>query len=164
MKWPTFPHHDNNDGFTLIELLVVVLVTALLLGLISVNLGRPQTTANVTTNIDGLLNDLKGQQLLAMAGDLGSQSSAQPHGIVFQSTQYVLFAGSTYNSGDSYNYTVTLPAATRITTTFPSSQVIFNKGAGDVSGFVNGSNTITVTSGTFSRTITINRFGALVVN
>lgn len=164
MKWSQHTNQHKSSGFTLIELLVTVLITAILLGLISINLGRPQTTANVTTSIDSLLNDLKSQQLLAMSGDKGSQTNAQPHGIYFQSTQYVLFAGTSYSASDSYNYTVALPASTRLTTTFPSSQVVFNTGAGDVQGFTNGSNTITLTSGTLTRTITINRLGALVVN
>ncbi len=163
MAWYTPTNQHKREGFTLIELLVVVLITGMLLGLMSITLGRPQTVANVTTSSDTLLADLKGQQILSMMGDTGNQTSAQPHGIYLQSTQYTLFAGSSYAAGNSY-FVVNLAANAKLSTTFPSTQVVFTKGSGEVQGFVTGSNAITLTSGAVTKTITINRFGAITVN
>lgn len=159
MTW--LPRYDqsNVDGFTLVELLVVVLVTSMLLGLTAITLGRPQAAANVSTSVDTLLADISGQQVLAMAGDTGSQTTAQTQGILFSPTQYTLFTG-TYNAGDSYNFIVQLPLNATLANTFPSSQLIFNKGDGSVTN----TGTITLTSGGASHTITVNRFGAPTVN
>lgn len=157
-------HLTKQAGFTLIELMVTMALVIILFALSAVNLGQPQTTAGLNTTVDTLLNDLKSQQLLAMSGGIGSTAVQQPHGIYIQSNQYTLYAGSTFNGGDTNNYVVSAPANMAFSTTFPSSTVLFNKGAGDVSGFVGGSNTITVTYGSSPKVITINRFGATTVN
>jgi hypothetical protein len=135
-----------------------------LFGLIGINLGHPQTVASATTSVDTLLADLRSQQLLAMVGGTNSSGSVQPHGIYFQATDYTLFADSSYNAGDTDNFVVQLTPGAQLTTTLPSAQVVFTEGTGEVAGFVSGSNTITLTSGDISRTITINRFGAPTVN
>jgi len=157
-------NHRQNSGFTLIELLVVLAITAVLFGLIGINLGHPQTVASTTASTDTLLADLRSQQLLAMIGGTGSTASAQPHGLYLETSQYTLFAASSYNAGDSDNFVVQLSSGARLTTTFPDAQIVFAKGTGEVENFVDGSNTITIASSGVSRTITINRFGTPAVN
>jgi len=153
----------RQTGFTLVELMVSVVIIAILFALTSINLGQPQSNITVNTATDQLLNDLKTQQLLAMVGDQGTASTQQPHGILIQSNSYTLFSSATYNAGDTNNFIVTLGNGVTLTTTLPTSQVVFTKGSGDVTGFVNGSNTITIVGATGGVThiITIGRFGAL---
>lgn len=153
----------KESGFTVIELLVVLVMIAILFALSTVNLGKDQITASLTTTTNSLVSDLRNQQILAMEGDSGSTNSAQPHGIYLQSNNYVLFAGSTYNSSDTYNFPMST-GAVNLSTTFPSNQVLFSKGDGSVSGFSSGQNTITLSLQGNSETITINRFGATTVN
>lgn len=153
----------RESGFTVIELLVVLTIIALLFALSTINLGQAQVTASVSTVTSTLLADLKNQQILAMSGGVGSTSSQQPHGIYIQSNEYTLFDDSSYNSGDSSNYTVDLNSIT-MSTTLPSDQVVFNAGDGAVAGFTSGDNTITVIGNGESETITINRFGAITVS
>ena len=145
------------------ELLVVVGIIAIIFGLSVVSLGQPQAATNRQDATDTLLSDIKNQQLFAMVGATGSASSQQPAGIYVQSNQYTLFTGSSYNAGDSYNYVVTAPNGTSFSTTFPSGIMLFNKGAGDVNGFANGSNTITITTSAGTRTLTVDRFGVINV-
>ena len=162
MQWLASPNQREN-GFTLIELLIVIVITAILFGLIAVNLGQPQKVANITTSVDSLLSDIRSQQVLAMAGGKGSQTSAQAQGIYLQSGQYTLFAGSTYNAGDSNNFAVQLPAGVQLTTNFSGGILLFHKGDGCVGNTTNctgTSGTITLTNGIVSHTITINRLGA----
>lgn len=156
----------HSQGFTLIELLVVVGMIAILFGLSSVNLVRPQNSASVQGAADTLVADLKSQQLLSMTGEDGQTTSPQPHGIVVAASQYTLFAGSSYSSSDANNFVVTLDAGLTITTSLPASQVIFSKGTGAVQGFVAGSNTIAVSNSSSGdqKTITINRYGAISGN
>ena len=155
---------NSSAGFTLVEMLVVLALFAILAALTTVNLGQTQTTTNLATTVDTMLADIKRQQLLAMAGDTGSTTTQQSQGILVQSNQYTLFAGSTFNAGDNNNFVISAPQNTTFSTTLPGSTVLFTKGPGDVSGFVNGSNTITITSKGSSKTITLTRFGALTVN
>ena len=153
---------SSESGFTLTELLVVVGLIAVLFVLSTINLGKAQTSVSVTTVTNTLLADLKNQQLLAMVGDDGSTSSQQEHGVYIQSNSYTLFADSSYNPSDSNNFNVSA-GNNSLTTTFPSNQVVFNKGDGSVDGFSTGHNTITISGSGTTKIITINRFGATSV-
>lgn len=153
------------SGFTLVEMLVVLFIIVILLGFSMVNLGGSQSSASINTTIDTLLSDLKSQQMLAMAGGKGGAASAQAHGLHIEANTYTLFAGTSYNGSDSNNFVVNAGNNITFTTTLPSAQIVFAKGDGSVTGFTNGSNTVTIRGlGTASRTITINRFGATTVN
>ncbi len=152
----------SESGFTLTELLVVIGIIAILFVLSTINLGKAQTTVSVATVTNTLLADLKNQQLLAMTGDVGSTTSQQEHGIYIQLNSYTLFSDSTYTSADSNNFTVSA-GNNSLTTTFPSNQIVFNKGDGSVDGFSPGNNTITVSGSGTTKIITVNRFGATSV-
>lgn len=153
----------NESGFTLVEFLVVIAISVILFSLMTLSLGKTQETSTVASATDTLMSDIKNQQILAMTGDKGSQTSQQPQGIHIQSNLYVLYAGSSFNSGDTNNFTVSVNPST-LSTTFPGSDLLFNKGDGSVSSFSSGSNTITITRYSTSKTITVNRFGAMTVN
>jgi hypothetical protein len=138
-------------------------VILVLFGLSTVALGQPQAITNSSDTLDTLVNDLKTQQLAAMVGTTGSGTSQQPAGIFVQSNQYTLFTGSSYSAGNSYNYVFAAPTGVSFSTTLPSGIVLFNKGDGSVSGFTAGSNTITITTSSGNKVITITRFGAVTV-
>lgn len=136
-------------GFTLIELLLVMGLVAVLSVFTTINLIRPQTKASLDITITTLVSDLRSQQTKAMIGDTGIS-----FGIQFNPQNYVLLNDS---------FSVSLDSNLSLTTTFPSSQVNFARVSGEVSGFVDGSNTITVSSGGESKTITVNRYGVVNV-
>jgi type II secretory pathway pseudopilin PulG len=154
---------SQQSGFTLVEALVVTGLIVVLFGLGVVGLGQPQTSTDNVSAVETLVNDLKAQQTAAMAGTTGSSTSRQSAGVYVQAAQYTLFTGSSYSAADSYNYVVPTPSGVSLSSTFPGGIVLFNKGAGDVSGFTAGNNTITVTSGSSTRVITITRYGAITV-
>ncbi len=153
----------NQAGFTLVEIMVVLGVSAILFALATINLGKVHQTASVSSLTDTLTSDIKGQQLLAMSGGIGSTTSQQPQGVHVQSGSYVLYAGSSYNGSDTNNFTVSISPAV-IATTFPGSNLLFQKGDGAVSGFSGGSNTITISDNGTSKTISVGRYGALTIN
>jgi prepilin-type N-terminal cleavage/methylation domain-containing protein len=157
---------SNTKGFTLIELLVVMGLMAVLFGLSAINLIRPQNVASLNGTSDTLVADIKSQQLLAVAGDPGTATTAQAHGLYVQSGQYTVFAATTYSAAEASNFVIKLDTSLSLSTTFPSSQVIFSKGSGEVQGFTAGNNTITLANAASgdSRVLTINRFGAVTVN
>lgn len=154
----------SQAGFTLVEMLVVVVIIVVLFALSTIGLGQPQVTVNLATTVDSLLSDIKGQQLQSMVGHTGSNTLEQPHGIYVQANQYTLYAAGTFNVGDAANYVVPAPTGVNFSSTFPSGKLLFSLGTGDVSGWTNGSNTITVTYNGSSKVITVNRFGATTVN
>lgn len=158
------PTAKNQRGFTLVELLIVLVILSVLLALTTVNLARPQTTSSLDGAVNTLVADIKSQQMLAMSGDQGSTTSQQPQGLYLQPSSYTLFAGSTYSAGDTNNFVINTGQGITLATTFPSTGLIFNKGTGDVNGFVNGSNTITLSFNGTSKVVTVSRFGAVTVN
>lgn len=152
---------SRQAGFTLVELLVVLVISITLFSLSLVNLNKPQQSASAASALDTLLSDLKSQQNLAMSGGLGGTASAQSYGIYLQAGRYTLFPGSIYSAVNPNNFVITLPASVVMTTTLPSTQVVFTKGPGDVQGYVAGSDTVTLTTGSSTHTVTIDRYGAL---
>jgi prepilin-type N-terminal cleavage/methylation domain-containing protein len=153
-------------GFTLVEILVVMGLFGVAAGLTYINFIRPQNTVSLDGAVKTLMADIKSQQTKAMAGDSGSASSAQAHGIYVQSGQYTLFKGSTYSAGDTDNFVVLAPTGVTFSTSFTDTQVVFTKGSGDFTGYSASTNTVTVSSGPTSenKVITLNRYGAITVN
>ncbi|HEV7454476.1 MAG TPA: prepilin-type N-terminal cleavage/methylation domain-containing protein [Candidatus Saccharimonadales bacterium] len=151
-------------GFTLVEIMITIAIIATLAALTLVNLGKPQVTASQNSTVDTLVADLKSQQLLAIAGDSGGSPSQQPQGVYIQAGQYTLFAGPNFDSQDANNFSITASQDTTFSTTFPGSKVVFTTGNGEVQNFSGTTNAITVHHSGDTKTITINRLGAVTVN
>lgn len=152
----------SEKGFTLIELIIVLGITLLILGFITINLANFQQKTSVNTTVDTLISDMKNQQAKAMAG--AGSGSGNSYGIYFQPDRYILFTGSSYSSTNSSNFTVRLDATISFTNiTLPSNVLVFLRQSGEINGFTNGSNTITVkdTQGSNKQTITINKYGVV---
>ena len=153
----------DQKGFSLIESLLVMACLAILLGLATLNLSNIKHRVSVTEMVDTFLADLKGQQLKAMVGDTEGRTTTDNYGIHFESTTYTLFHGTTYSATDAANFKTDLTDTNQITTTFPSSQILFLKGSGEVSGYVSSSATITLrdTTNNYQKVITVNRYGVV---
>ncbi|MFI5271103.1 MAG: Tfp pilus assembly protein FimT/FimU [Candidatus Saccharimonadales bacterium] len=156
------PKINNQSGFTLVELMVVIAIAAILFGLTSINLGKAQQSASLSSVTQTLLADIKNQQMLAMSGGSGSSSTQQSQGVYIQSSNYTLFSGTTFNSGDTYNYSVNIDPI-QLTTTFPSGQIVFNKGDGSVANFNSSKNTVTLSESGTTKVISLNQFGSTSV-
>ena len=137
----------------------------MLLGIITLNLNTAKQKASIETTVDVLLTDLSQQQLKAMVGDTEGRGTHADYGIHMDTTSYTYFHDS-YSVAESTNFVINLPDNFEVTTTFPSNQVIFEKGSGEISCFVNetcadGTNIITVTDTTNNqqKTIELNRYG-----
>lgn len=153
---------NNQSGFTLVELLVVMGILLTLFGFVSFNLVGVQRNTSVNSTVDTLFSDMASQQTKAMLG--AGLSSGNSYGIYFQPDKYTLFKGATYSSDPASYFTVSLDLGITFTNTFPSSSIVFSSGTGQVSGFSNGQNTISIhdTQGTKTETITINRYGVVI--
>lgn len=152
-------------GFTIVEVLLTMAIFAIIAGFATINLIKPQTKASIEGTVTTLVSDLRQQQLKAMAGDGESQTSSQHFGVCLQTSKYTLFRGSTNCPSNSDNFDVNVGPNLSITTTLPGSSAIFTKRSGEVSGYVSGSDTITITNTASGeqKILTINRYGAITI-
>jgi len=152
-------------GFTLIELMVVMAIFALITGFGALNLVNLQTKSSLAADVNTLVADIKEQQIKTMVGDMGGTASQIEFGIYFESNRYTLFRGASYSSNPS-NFPIDLSDNTTLTTSFPLSQLVFSVNSGEVLNFSAGSNQITVqdTINGDQKIITINRYGAILIN
>lgn len=158
------PHLYYQDGFTFAELIVVLGIGVILFSITSITLFRAQRSTNLTTTTQTFISDLNRQQGKAMVGATEGREVSDSYGVYVSTNSYMLFHGPAYVAGDPENFFVPLDAGTAIATTFPGSSIVFFKGSGELSGFVSGANTITLTSadGNDHKTITLNRYGVIV--
>ena len=157
----------KKNAFTLIELILVIGIFSVLVMVVAVNMVRTQTTASVSQTSSVLVADLKQQQLKAMLGNTEGTDTAQTFGIYFEPTSYTLFSGASYSAGDPANFIIKLDEGVEFSNiNFPSSQIVFSRKDGNLSGYVSGSDNVTilhVQSGE-KETITMNRYGVVSLN
>ncbi len=119
----------KRKAFTLIELVVVMGIITILFALSVPQLFRLQDRNTLQTTTTKLVSFMRQQQSSAM-------NSSQTHGIFFEPTQYTLFSGSEYTSTDPANTIVPLDYPVEFSQIlFPSSQMIFASGSGEITGF-----------------------------
>ena len=154
----------SSQGLTLIELMIVLGILAILFTLTTINITSLIPRANVTTTVDTLIADLKLQQARSMLGEMGTATdSAQIFGVHFDSNQYVLYAGATYSASSASNSAIVMPNTVQLSTTFPSGNILFSRGSGEIVNYASSSSTITVSDSVLNlqRTIQLNRFGVI---
>lgn len=150
-------------GFTLVELLVVMGLAAILFMLSSVNLTNLLPKASITGAEEVIIADLKYQQQKAMIGETEGRGTTDRYGIHFEGSKYILFHGDTFSSSDLANAEQDLGSAVTLTTTFSDNSVVFEKGSGEVVGFVDGMDTISITHSVGAQqVIELNRLGVVV--
>lgn len=139
-------------------------ITLIIFGFITINLINFQQKTSINSVIDAMVSDIENQQNKAMVG-AGSNGSGNSYGIYFQSDRYILFAGSSYSGGNSSNFTVMLdPNISFTNITFPSNTLVFLQKSGEINGFINGNNTITIkeSQGLNKKTVTLNKYGVII--
>lgn len=154
-------------GFTLIEVIVVMTLFALLSTFATINLLRPQTKISLDTTVSTLVADIKQQQLKSMVGESGSAALATTFGLYFEPTRYILFPGSSYNPVNPDNFVVDLDNNMVLSNIlFPSQTIVFSRMSGEVVGFSPGSNSVVARNNNSGeqKTVTINRYGAIIIN
>ena len=153
---------NNQSGFTLVELVLVMAIGSILFGFLTFNLIGQQKTVSVNGVSDALVSDLSSQQNKAMLGT--GITNGNSYGIYFKSDKYILFKGTTYSAIDSGNFTVPIDSGFSISNiTFTNNTIVFSARTGEVNGFSNGHNAVTMRDlqGTKTKTITVNRYGVV---
>ena len=154
----------KKQGFTLIELIVVMGVIATLAAFTTTNLLGLQRHTHISTTLSTILADWYGQRSKAMIGDTQGRSTIDSYGIYFQTGQYTLFHGTTYNATATDNVIIPIESPVQVSsTTIPNSTVIFTKGSGEVSGFSSTQNSISFTNSSSNEQVTVifNQYGTI---
>lgn len=148
-------------GFTLVEVLLVMGIISILAALGSVNYFSSFNQTSVGTFEDIMISDLRSAQSKAMSSQGASGAITTGWGVKFLGSSYVVFPGSTYTAGSSNNYVVSAPTGLTISTSFPSSQVLFNHSSGEVISYDSALDRITLNAGSSSKTIELNQYGVV---
>lgn len=151
-------------GFTLVELILVMGIIALLLAIGSFGFANTYSATSLTSATDLLQSDLKTQQSSAMGGLSGDSSLNTGWGIKFYSDHYIQFTGSTFNSSDPANISTELPTSVTISTSLPSDTIVFDHASGEFNGYTAGNDSVTISNGSTSHTITLNQYGTIISN
>lgn len=131
--------HKTQTGLTLIELLISIAILAVVAILVTsgFNSFRESTQLNEAHSaILGMLKD-------ARSRTLSSEKNTQ-YGVHFETSQVVIFSGSSYSSGFSSNEPYTLPSLARISSINfgGSADIVFAR----LTGSASANGTITIES------------------
>jgi len=151
-------------AFSLIELIVTIGVIAALLSFSSLNFLTLQHKTTLNEQLELISSDLRTQQLKAMSGDTEGSGVFSDYGVYLANNAYILFHGSTYDPADSGNYQISLPPTLNLTDiTFADSQIVFQKGSGEILNFSNSNNTFTISDSAMnqSKIFTLNALGVI---
>lgn len=151
------------QGVTFVELIVVGGIFATLFGLVGVNFLTTINKASLASAVAPLFADIKSQQLKAIQGDTQYTGITDRYGLYFTNESYTLFKGS-YSPTDPANVVIELPENTELSNiVIPQSQLVFEKGSGEVVDFVQGQNSLSVrsTQSSEEKTLTVNQLGVV---
>lgn len=146
----------RQQGFTYIETLIVMGVISILFGFVIINMRGVQQKASLDSTVSTLVSDISTQQIKAM-------SDANKYGVYFEEGKYILFKGDSFSPLDTTNFTVMLDSSIRLSDIkLPNSTILFFQGRGEVMGYDNNNNSITITTDDGKiETLSINKYGVL---
>lgn len=153
----------NQNGLTLIEMLLVLGILSILFTISFISITNIRVVSGNNSLYTVVISDLKNQQVKAMTGDTEGRGVPDNYGVKIFSNKYVLFHGITYKPADTANFSIPVDTGYSLSTTFPNSTVLFASESGQLVGFVNNQNTITITSTPSGQTKTmhLNGFGTI---
>jgi prepilin-type N-terminal cleavage/methylation domain-containing protein len=126
-------------GFALVELLVVMGIIAILFSLSIPQLFRLRDRNTLHETKTKIISLIRQQQLKAM-------NSPSAYGVAFNQTSYTLFKGSQFSEGDAANTNEVLSYPTAFADIeFPSSQIVFASGSGEIISFNALQNSVALT-------------------
>lgn len=155
---------QTKKGFTFPEVLITLGILGVLFGMVTVNLFGTKHSTTLDSSKTSLVTDLNQQRLKAMIGDTEGTGEITAYGIYFEQTEYILFRGATYNPSDPSNFSINAGESIEFTNNLlPLQQIVFLPVSGEVSGFLQGANTISIrnTVSEEENIIVINRFGTV---
>lgn len=149
----------HNRGFSLLEILLVVGIMGVLAAVIAFPLSsfrRAQTVRGATEDVSALIQE-------AQSMTLSSRDSSQ-YGVHLTTNSAVLFTGTTYNAGAATNRMMTIPNGVTLSWSLAGNgaTIVFERLSGETNQY--GTITVSLSSPTVSRTITVSKLGSVDSN
>ncbi len=151
-------------GFTFVETLVVISIMLTLLSLATMSVLGSQRSANLTEAVDIFIADLRSQQSKAMMGKTNNGIVSPGYGVHIASNQYTLFSGISYTQSDPTNTVIQFKTPVYANFIgFPGQSIVFLSGSGEIAGYTQGANTVSLSESNSSvtKTIYINAYGVI---
>ncbi len=153
--------HFYKTGITIIELLIVLAVLGLIFLTVIPQFSKLKEDEVLQSSVGDILSSISKAQSETLAS-----ASSSNYGVHFQSGEIVIFKGTAYSSGNSNNETINISSPASISNvTFggvssTSGDMYFNKHYGTPST----TGTVTVSTASFSKVITISATGVASSN
>lgn len=145
-------------GITAIEILIVIGVLGIIFSIVIPQLSKTRELQALKNGAQDVLSSID----KARAETLSSLNSSV-YGVHFQSDRVIIFKGAVFSTGDTNNETIDIitPATiSNINLTGGGSEIYFNR----LSGMPNKTGSVTVSTSSYSRVITISATGAASSN
>jgi prepilin-type N-terminal cleavage/methylation domain-containing protein len=142
-------------GITVLELLIVLAVFSLLAVVVLPQFSKIRERQIASNSLNIVVESLAKSKADTLASVDGYN-----YGVQFENNRVIIFRGNTYNSQDVNNviYNIVSPSSiTNISLSGGGSALYFNK----LSGLPNKSGSVTLTTGSVVKNITINSLGVL---
>lgn len=154
---------STNRGLTLVELIVVIGILSVLFAIGTVAVSNIRVITSNSTSVSVIISDFKTQQIKAMTGDTEGRGTPDNYGIKILSDRYVLFHGAVYSPTDTDNFGVPVESGYTLSTTLPNGTVLFASQSGELVGFVQNQNTVTLTNTSSGqlKSIQLNKYGTV---
>jgi prepilin-type N-terminal cleavage/methylation domain-containing protein len=149
----------HNRGFSLLEILLVVGI----MGVLAAVIAFPLSSFHRAQKIRGATADVSSLVQQAQSLTLASHDSLQ-YGVHLTTTTATLFSGTTYIANAASNRVTTLPSGVTATWSLQGSgaDIIFERLTGETNQY--GTITLSLSSPTLSRIITVSKLGSVATN
>lgn len=147
-----------NKGITVVETLIVVSIIVLIIGIVMPrfsDMRNVQILQNSTLDVFNALNKARSNTLSGL--------NSQSYGVHFSSNQVIIFEGITYAPDSASNEVIDLDSRSSISSISLSgggNEIYFNR----IYGKPNKTGTLTISVGSFSKTVSVGALGNINVD
>lgn len=148
-------------GASLLEIMIGVAIVAITIVLVVYSFYGVKNSQSLKNGLGDMVSSINKARSMAFAS-----VNSTAYGIRFESNRVIIFSGTTYTSGASGNEIISISTPASITnvtlagTSGTSGDFYFNR----LTGVPSKTGTVTITSGSITKTITIGATGIVSVN
>jgi Tfp pilus assembly protein FimT len=156
-------YKNKKIGMTLLEILFTVAIVGILIAVVLPQFGNMKENQALKNGVEDIVSALHQAQSESLASE-----NLSGYGVHFQSDQVVIFEGTTFTDGAVGNNVIKIISPAQISSitinsaSVSSGDIYFNRLSGNISN--TGTNTIVVSTPSYSESITVSPSGTVNVN